>query len=352
MLAKSNVNVRAPGVIKLFGEHAVAYGRRAVALAITRYASCESKDTESSKISVDLNSAGFGSAEFSSEDLLRLYASYKRRNSLEEYASASGILQEFLPFATIASRLKNDCGINVLGKELVVSSEIPIRSGLASSAACFTAFTCSLVIQNRSDLSDLQIIDIARDGDRVAHLNEGAGGIDTSTSFYGGCIAFDAKEGIKKEKMGMELNLILVNTGPKLSTAKTMGHIADQYRSNRERVEGIFDEMHACAISGQTALKRGDALMLGKCMFRYHESLKTLGVSNDKLDAVVELSRANGALGAKLCGGGGGGIAVILTRGGNRKELLKLFKENGFEAFNASPSLAGAGSFFIQNLKA
>jgi mevalonate kinase len=346
------MNVRAPGVIKLFGEHAVAYGRRAVALAITKYASCESRDIESSKLSIDLTSAGFGSMEFGSEDLLRLYNSYKRRNSLEEYVNTSGVPQEFLPFATIASRLRNDYGINVLGKELVISSEIPIRSGLASSAACFTAFTCSLTIGNRSSLSDLQLIDTARDGDRVAHLNEGAGGIDTSTSFYGGCIAFDVKDGARKEKMGIKLDLILVNTGPKLSTAKTMGHIADLYRSKREWVEGIFDEMHACAISGQNALKTGDLLVLGKCMFRYHELLKTLGVSNDRLDAVVELSRANDALGAKLCGGGGGGVAVVLTRERNRKGLINMFKENDFEAFDASPSLTGAGSCFAQNLKA
>ncbi len=340
------MEIKAPGVIKLFGEHAVVYGRNSMALAVSRYARCSSEEA-SDGLGIVLPDLGDKSIVLRGSDLRDINTYYKARRSMAEYVAGSVIGLDFLPFATIAARLYAECGVEVLNRNLRVISDIPVRSGMSSSASCFTAFTCLLA--KGEGLPSEKVIDIARDGERVAHVNEGAGSIDVSTAFYGGYVTYNSALGARKEKIGTPLNLILVNTGPKLGTAITVGRVASLYNSDREGTERMLDEIDDCTLSGHSALERGDLGEAGRHMFRNHELLKKLGVSNDNLDRVVELARANGALGAKLSGGGGGGVAVVLAKTDGKSELMSAFKASGFEAFEAEPSMAGAASYIDEN---
>ena len=335
--------VRAPGVIKLFGEHAVVYGKRSIAVAVGRHATCSVNEAKSDSLSVDLTRVEYGKKLLSERDLLRIYDQYKNRKSIKDYISSSGMDLEALAFGTMAARLMKDCGLDVF-HETVLESNIPFKAGMASSAAAFTAFTCALVGDNYKSFSDSLLIDIARDGERVAHCNEGAGGIDISTSFYGGYVNFASAQGALREDLDTMLDLIIVNTGPKKSTSETVGHVAELYKSDRERTTEILDEIDECSCLGKEALERGDCRQVGALMFRNHELLRMLEVSSANLDKVVDLSKTNGALGAKLSGGGGGGIAVVLSSGDDAS-LIGTFKENSFDAFKISPAFDGAVSF-------
>lgn len=335
------MEIRAPGVIKLFGEHAVVYGRNSMALAVSKYARCSSEEA-SGGLGIALPDLGDKSIELRADDLGDISVAYRAKKNMAEYVAGSCINLDFLPFATIAARLFAECGIDVLHKGIRVKSEIPVKSGMSSSASCFTAFTCLLA--KGSGLPGAKVIDIARDGERVAHVNENAGSIDVSTAFYGGYVTYNSALGARKEKIGTPLHLILVNTGPKLSTAVTVGRVASLYKSDKESTERMLDEIDDCTLSGHAALEKGDLGEAGRHMFRNHELLRRLGVSNGNLDRVVELSRANGAFGAKLSGGGGGGMAVVLGKAENKEALMSAFKAEGFEAFEASPSLEGASA--------
>jgi mevalonate kinase len=336
------MEVKAPGVIKLFGEHAVVYGRNSMAVAVSRYARCSSERAASDRLEITLRDMGGKSMSLSADDLLRINARYRARKSISEYIAGSGIDLDFLPFATIAARLFAERSVDLLHRSVLVSSEIPVGSGMSSSASCFTAFTCLLLKDGGTRLPDAEAIDIARDGERISHANEGAGSIDVSTAFYGGYVTFNKERGARKEEIDVLIELMLVNTGPKLSTAVTVGRVADLYRSDRGKAERMLDEIDDCTLSGYAALRSGDLALVGKHMFRNHELLRQLGVSNDNLDKVVELSRANGALGAKLSGGGGGGMAVVLGKAESKGKLMKIFGKSGFDAFEATPSMSGA----------
>ena len=78
-------------------------------------------------------------------------------------------------------------------------------------------------------------------------------------------------------------------------------------------------------------LKKKDYESLGSLMLRNHELLRSLGVSNTKLDKLVDIAMDNGALGAKLTGAGGGGSVIALTDDTDR--LLNALK--GYHAFVA-----------------
>lgn len=343
--------VKAPGVIKLLGEHAVVYGYTCIAAAIDLYVNAEVSNTGDKDTLTITNSSPYNmKMSIGKNELSSLFEQHKQKSSIQNYVDrASEIVPGFMHFATIASQLYYKHGVSPFGKSVVLRSNLPSQRGLASSAASSTSFLLSLL--DDSKLPEDVLIDIARHGERVIHRNENAGTIDVSTSFYGGCVSYDSKKGARKESVGKEMELLIVDTGPKKSTAEMVGHVARLYCSNQPWTEGIFRQIEACSKNGISALNMGDAKTLGKCMYLNHGLLAQLGVSTPNLDRVVEMARSNHAPGAKLSGGGGGGTGIILLDDSTRKEaLIGELKSSGFEIINAKMSQKGAYASLLAGL--
>lgn len=334
--------VRAPGVVKLFGEHAVVYGKLSVAAAIGLYATVRVTERRGSGLRIVLLDFSEFILDLDKRRLGLLYKRYKDRKNIKDYVLANNEIENsLLPYATIAARLSYEFGVDVLGKEVRITSDIPKQRGSASSAACSTAFTVALLKSEGRTLEDSQIIDIARDGERIVHLNEGAGRIDVTASYYGG-YASTRDEG-KREAIKTKLNMILIDTGPKKSTEEMVGNVKRKYETEKEKTEKMLNEIEECSVEGLKALAKGDLKVVGGFMYKDQELLSELGVSSPGLDQAVELARENGAYGAKLSGGGGGGIAIAISR--KPKELIRIMEENGFKAYSADISLMGAKEY-------
>ncbi|MGC8538643.1 MAG: mevalonate kinase [Candidatus Micrarchaeia archaeon] len=309
-------NVEAPAVIKLLGEHAVVYGRLSVAAAISLYAEASMEKSGSEYLKIRLEDLGL-EGTFNNEQLKKLGADYEGRKSIEGYIEERNIDRRILPFATIAARISKELDMDMSGISITIRSRIPMGKGLASSAAASTAFAVCLIkeySERTKKVVDSEIaIDIARDGERIVHVNENAGKIDVSTSYLGGIVSYSASAGAKKESATADFKLVLIDTGPKKSTAETVGHVTELYNRNREYVESIMDKIDKCSNIGLHAIKMGDTKLLGRYMFIDHHLLRQLGVSSERLDMAVEAAEMSGAYGAKLSGGGGGGIAIAIT---------------------------------------
>ena len=118
--------VRSPGVIKLFGEHAVVYGKTAVAAAIGMYsyASFEKNDNEYLTIFLkDMNKL----EDVDKKTLAHLERQYREARNIKEYISSSEIDKDILPYATIAAKAYA-LGADIAGK-LSLHSEIPMQRG-------------------------------------------------------------------------------------------------------------------------------------------------------------------------------------------------------------------------------
>ncbi len=342
------VIVKAPAVAKLYGEHAVVYGRLSVAVALSAYAYADISEANSGKLEISLPQMN-ASAVFSRSDLEGIFYDYAFRSDINAFAGKyKKISEHVLPYASIASRLMFHYGISAMGKRVAITSDIPIKKGLASSAACSTAFTVAMLKHAGATLPEGEIIDIARDGDRVLHRSEGAGKIDVSTSFYGGYVSYSSKKGAKREPIERSMNLVLVDTGPKKSTSETVGHVADLYGSQKDETESIFDMIEECSVMGLEAIKKGDMAMAGSLMFKNHELLGRLGVSSDGLDKVVDISKKHDAYGAKLTGGGGGGIAMVLHS--NPASIISELSAKGYQAYEYNVSMEGSRSSIEQLL--
>ena len=337
------MEVKSPAVVKLFGEHAVVYGRLAVAAAVEMYATAKIADNKSTKLRISIPKFNV-SKEFDQGDLKRIYRSFNRRKSIVAFISENRKIPiEILPAVTIAARLWNELNIKVIGKDIEIVSEIPVKIGCASSAACSAALTVGLVKASNKMLSDETIIDIARDGERILHINEEAGKIDVSTTYYGGYVSYIPSIGAVKEDINLKSSFVIINTGPKKSTAETVSMVSKLYKSKKQDVEMIFDSINGYSLNGLVALKNKNVKNLGKLMFENHTMLDKLGVSTKKLNTVVSLARSYNAYGAKLSGGGGGGVAIAITE--DPTKLKNIFEKNGFHSSIVNVSLNGSSNY-------
>ena len=340
------MEVKAPGVVKLLGEHAVVYGKLALAVAISMYAKVSTKETNGENIQIKLLNMRNSSYSFNETELRQLFKSFKSRSSIKDYIKQNSSIDEIvLPYAAIASRLVWEYGPNPSGLNVSIESEIPLQKGVASSAACSVAFTVAMLNAYKISIDDKTVIDVARDGDRVIHQSEGAGAIDVSTSYYGGYVSYSGSRGANKENIDTQMQLLLVDAGPKKSTAAMVEHVAELYRADKAHTEQLLNEMEKCSIEGIRALKANDMGKLGSYMFAAHSILSQLGVSSNGLDDFVAFARKNGFYGAKLSGGGGGGVAIGLCK--DAVKMRALASKSGFKADTITTSLDGARGFYI-----
>ncbi len=340
------MEVRAPAVVKLLGEHAVVHKRVAVAVAVELYAYAS---FESSKEGFEILLKDLGNRISLNKKALSLISeNYLKRTGITSYFKDNeAIGKDLLPYVTIAATVCSKYN-KVPSGVVSINSSIPKQSGLASSASCYVAFTVLLLKVLGVKVSDVEAIDIARDGERVSHLSEGAGRIDVSTSYYGGYVSFNKDGSFSKHEFSAKPKLLIINTGPKKPTSETVGRVAELLAEREKETNSILDEINECSIKGLEALSTNDMEKLGRLMFRDHELLKKLDVSSKNLDKAVGIAKKHNAYGAKLSGGGGGGIAIALVKDFDEKLILEL-DNAGFKCNKVHISEKGAKEFLTKD---
>ncbi len=344
MHGNESASAYAPAVVKLFGEHAVVYGELSVGAAVDMYAYSHIEKSAAagpaSNFYLYLEDLKIGS-QISIAALKELYRQFQLQGFAEFSKKAEGYA---FPYLFIASRLVEEHGIDLSGAKATIRSNIPIGKGLASSAACSTAFTVSLLNYSSLRLDDRSIIEIARDGERIAHRNQNAGAIDVSTTYHGGYVSFSKDSGAHQHEMHSNPSLLIIDTGPKKSTAETVGHVSEMYSKEKAKAELIIKEIGKCSHEGLQALKNEDYALAGRYMIEDHKLLDELGVSTPALNAAVQLAVENGAFGAKLSGGGGGGIMIALAPSDKIPSIEEAFKSLGMKTYAKRIAFEGAKS--------
>jgi len=296
----------APGKIILFGEHAVVYGRPAIAAPVLQVRA---------KAIVNADPRGI-------PGMVRLKASDIGLDTTLSDLPEGHPLAAVLWKAASAMKLSHipSCSIQV-------SSIIPIAGGMGSSAAISVAILRAFSAWLGHPLSDEQVSQLAYEVEIIHHGTPS--GIDNTVITYARPVYFIRGQPIETLQVKHSFTLVIGDTGVQSPTANVVGDVHQAWESDRTQVEGVFNRMAEVAASARRAIESDLIGELGPLMDTNHALLCQLGVSSVELDGLVEAARSAGALGAKLSGAGRGGNMIALAIPERAGEVARALQEAG-----------------------
>jgi hydroxymethylglutaryl-CoA reductase len=290
---------RAPGKVILLGEHAVVYGRTAIAASIDRH------------VTVRLRAA-HGRPRAGTAAQRRRDAAYADPRTAAALQRAGALLE-----------------VDTDALDVSIASTLPTAVGLGSSAALSVALIRALADFAGRRLDTPAVCAAALELEKVFHGFPS--GVDNSAAAHGGLITFRSGS-VAALRGGTPLRLVAALTRAERQTRSVVAALRQRRERDAARHEALFDAIDALASEARDAIAAGRLAALGRLMSGNHELLRALGVSTPELDAMVALAAAHGALGAKLTGGGGGGAMIALAVDDGR-HLVDAFTAAGWQAF-------------------
>ncbi|MCO6453602.1 MAG: mevalonate kinase [Caldilineales bacterium] len=290
----------APGKIILFGEHAVVYGRPAIAVPLSD---------------------------------VRAYASVFpakkcRVRALDLNRTVDvGAAADDDPFALIVRLLCAELGQPLPAWRLDVRSDIPIASGLGSGAAIATAIARALLAGFGAEMEPSRLSALVYEVEKLHHGTPS--GIDNNVVVYERPIWFVRDQQPEFFSIGSPLHLLVADTGIPSPTRHTVAAVRQGWQANKSHYESLFDAIAEICHAARDAIRSGHAPALGQLMTQNQTLLSQIGVSSPELDRLCRAASVAGALGAKLSGGGGGGNMIALTKPENTDSIIKALKNAG-----------------------
>lgn len=287
----------APGKVILFGEHAVVYGRPALAAPVTQVQATVwlTDSVTDSRIETDRGSN------------IRIEAPDIGLSTSLDLLSPDHPLAAAINAVLSVTNTFPHSPITIH-----ISSTIPVASGLGSGAAVSVALIRALSSFVLCPLPDEQVNALAYEIERLHHGTPS--GIDNTVITYARPVYFVRGRPIEILRVGMPFSLVIGDTGVSAPTKESVGDVRKLWDADQPRWERLFDRAGEIARAARAAIEAGNLPVLGPLMDDNHALLQELTVSSSELDHLVDAARGSGALGAKLSGGGRGGNMIALVR--------------------------------------
>jgi len=259
------------GKLILFGEHAVVYGYKAIAASLP----------------------------MSTEVTLRAIDGPTRTNVANMDDRLRQLIRSSLPHT---------------GLLVEIDGSLPLGRGLGSSAALSVAIlrakakmTGELISNERLQAESLEL-------ERIFHGNPS--GIDNAVAAERGAFLYTKVGGASRLTLP-ETKVVVLDSGKPGNTKSMVEGVASKLEANLPTLAKLG------AITEEALLQLDSPTAIGELMNRAHSGLRELGVSNARLNDLVQFSIKHGAIGAKLSGAGGGGVVVALTPCGGERLIAE-----------------------------
>jgi len=274
------------GKIILLGEHAVVYGRHAIAAPIPLAIQAH---VERGGDGVELIIPRWGVEQ-------RLHRSAEKQHSFEKSLA--------MIFRTL--------GLEQESMRVEIFPNVPRAMGLGGSAAIAVATIRALDRCFELGLDDERVNELAFECEKIAHGTPS--GIDNTLSVYGQSMLFRAGESPLRRVIEIErpVQLVVGISGIESLTAATVARVRKAREAHPKLYNRIFDQIDSLVLQGVEALAGQDLETLGELMNVCQGLLNAMQVSSWELEEMIQIARSHGALGAKLTGGGGGGSIIAL----------------------------------------
>lgn len=293
------------GKIILFGEHAVVYGRPALAVPLSQIRA-RARVESRGQPGILMRARDVG-REFELDDAPDDALALITRLTLEKLNASANLTIE-------------------------IESAIPIASGLGSGAAISTALVRAIAAYFGKTISPAEISALVYETEKMYHGTPS--GIDNTVVAYEQAIRFVREIPPNENKttpfqIAHPFTLAIANTGIASPTKITVGDVRRGWQENPARYEELFNEVGAIVEQAQAALARGENESLGDLMTRNQRVLETLGVSSREIEGLLDAGLRAGARGGKLSGGGRGGNVIFVIEPRDAETIKRALLDAG-----------------------
>ena len=349
------IEVSAPGKIIFFGEHAVVYGKPAVAASLSLRTHLTLMSTQDSSVTFNFKASELlVNKTFTCESINSLFKGLTTECKPSEPVPASDeIITELKHFGaceTIGKDSKEILGVvtflylyyyittkegNCPGLTVNVDTDLPIGAGFGSSGSFSVCLAAALlqhsgiIKSSNMDKSGVEIWSESEKnlinkwafvGEKICHGQPS--GVDNTISTFGGAIKFMKNEinPILPITDMPQLSIMLVHTRVPRSTKNLVEKFRERYLKYQAVCVPILNSLEAIANQSvhffhnlvHKSESETDCFSgLSDLIDLNQHLLNAMGVGHPSLDQVVSLSAKYG-LHAKLTGAGGGGCAFVL----------------------------------------
>ena len=348
LIDRPPVRIRAPGRVNLIGEHTDYNDGFVMPMAIDRYTEVNAVARDDGRLC--LSSDGFAVAADYPLSSLRTPSSH-----LLGDPAADAVGEEWTRYVRAVAWALQDAGYALSGADLRIRSNVPVGSGLSSSAALEVACAAALLrIAGRE--CDLTTLARLCQHAETEYVGMRCGIMDQYIACHGcaqHALLLDCRTLAHRQ-----VPMLFSDADARVVVCNSMvrhSHAGGEYNQRRAQCEagvrhlsvqraGIralrdvtLDEFAALAtgmealvlrrcrhvigenarvLAAAAALEAGDAGTFGELMYASHQSMRDdYECSCAELDLLVELARAvEGVYGARMTGGGFGGCTVSLVR--------------------------------------
>jgi mevalonate kinase len=285
------ISGHAPGKVILFGEHAVVYGRPAIAVPLTQVSAhvVALADIRAPANTITIESVGV-----------------LDRVNLNDLAEDNPLAK------AVRLTLQALSADSIPSVTLRIQSSIPISAGLGSGAAVSVALIRALTAFLGLHMPDEQVNELAFEVEKLHHGNPS--GIDNSVVTYARPVYFKRNQLIQILKVANPFTIVVGDTGVAAPTAAAVAGVRSRWMADQNLFDDYFDQIGAITEQARTAIESGATDRLGPLMDENQSWLEKIGVSSPELETLILAARQAGAQGAKLCGAGQGGNMVAFVR--------------------------------------
>lgn len=298
------------GKIILLGEHAVVYGRHAIATPIPLAIQAH---VQRGGDGVELIIQRWGVEQ-------RLHRSAEKQHAYEKSLA--------IIFKTL--------GLERESMRLEIFPNVPRAMGLGGSAAIAVATIRALDRCFELGLDDERVNELAFECEKIAHGTPS--GIDNTLSTSGQTMLFRSGESPLRKVIEIDqaVQLVVGISGIESLTAATVARVRKAREAHPELYETIFNQIDSLVIEGVDALVGHKLDTLGELMNICHGLLNAMQVSSWELEEMIQIARRHGALGAKLTGGGGSIIALCPPEPGAADRIKSGIREAGYQTIQVT----------------
>ncbi len=280
----------APGKVILFGEHAVVYGRPAIAVPVFQVRA---------KAIVTVDPRSFpGLVKFQAPDIGLETSLY---DLPEDHPLAAVILK-----AGAALKLNHIPACNIK-----ITSTIPIAGGMGSGAAVSVAILRAFSASLGHPLNDEQVSQLAFEVEVIHHGTPS--GIDNTVITYARPVYFVKGKPVEILRVKQPFSIVIGDSGIQSPTSSVVNDVRSAWEADRVLYNLLFDTAGEIAAAARKSIEHGAVDKLGPLMDENQALLSRMGVSSPELERLIQAARSAGALGAKLSGAGRGGNMIALV---------------------------------------